>query len=166
VGYADEVYVAVPWLQVWNGRRRGTSNLAVRTALEVVQIGVIECKSGKFGTESKVEYHIPKAWPAVVPRYKKALDSMLRPEVQEFQAAAGTSGGTFWTPFKGTCKKLLDLLENYPDGVSVREAVDKIEHHYASDNSARGAIPNLAKRGAIPGIALEHRGRIPYLKRK
>jgi hypothetical protein len=95
VGYADEVYVAVPWLQVWNGRRRGTSNLAVRTALEVVQIGVIECKSGKFGTESKVEYHIPKAWPAVVPRYKKALDSMLRPEVQEFQAAAGTSGGTF-----------------------------------------------------------------------
>lgn len=88
---------------------------------------------------------------------------MLSPEAQEYNATAGGAGGKFWTPFKGTCKQLLDLVQQSPEGVSVRNAVDKIEHHYHNDKSARGRISLLAKQAAIPGLILEKRGRTPYL---
>jgi hypothetical protein len=160
-GYAEEVYVAVPALyRHW--KVKGETDLAIRCATELLGIGVIEVLN-VWNKDPEVHFSLPEAFPATVPRYRKALASLLIPEVKEYNAKAGTAGGKFWTPFKGTCQKLLALIETHPSGLSVKDAVAKVEHHYRNDKSAQGNITKLAERGVIPGVSLEKRGRTNFL---
>ena len=65
--------------------------------------------------------------------------------------AQGGSTGTYWTPLKGTSEKLRRFVWDHP-GCSIRQAVEHIETHYASKESAKAHLLRLAREGVIPGV--------------
>lgn len=84
-------------------------------------------------------------------------------EAQKTYAPAGNASGRHWTPFAETCDRLKTLLMSEP-GLPLSEALAKIDHHYASDATARATISHyLRKRpGVVRGIECRREGR--YLK--
>ena len=159
VGYAEEIFVAVPPHTVlWDWKKKQVNDLAVRCALEVLHIGVIEVLPATSKREASLRYHIPEKWPGTTPKLKASLNKVLHVELQAFnKTSAGGSGGSFWTPFKGTCKQVLELVTQHPEGVSAHVIVDSIQHHYKTKSSARTSLCHMAKIGSIPGIRLEVR---------
>ncbi|MFH1984820.1 MAG: hypothetical protein ABIL58_23510 [Pseudomonadota bacterium] len=73
---------------------------------------------------------------------------------------AGTASGVRWTPFASTCCQLRNLLVDRP-GLALSEAMKGIDHHYASDATARATVSYyLRKRpGVIKGIVCRREGR-------
>jgi hypothetical protein len=68
-------------------------------------------------------------------------------------AKAGTAGGGRWTPFRNTCDQLVRVVHESP-GIPMKDAIDRIKHHYASSSSARGALATWVDRGKLPGVKL------------
>lgn len=69
-------------------------------------------------------------------------------------ARAGEAGGGYWTPFQQTKRALQSLVKEKP-GMTLKEAVDALDHHYASAATARACLPRLIMRGIIEGIELD-----------
>jgi hypothetical protein len=74
-------------------------------------------------------------------------------EEQKTFAPAGSRGGKHWTPYKSTCRALLAEVKQEP-GISLRDALGKITHHYASATSARACLARLVEEGLVPGVRL------------
>lgn len=86
----------------------------------------------------------------------------LTPEMKNC-AEAGTDRGGYWTPFKGTCDNVVRYIRKHP-GCTLREVIEKISHHYASDSSARSCISSFLRTDRLrprmfPGVRLEYEGR-------
>ena len=59
-------------------------------------------------------------------------------EKQKHWAPAGSQGG-YWTPFKQTCREVVRIVNKNP-GIILKDLIDKLDHHYASDKSAKACI--------------------------
>lgn len=70
---------------------------------------------------------------------------------------AGSRGG-YWTPFKRTCREVLRLARDEP-GLCIKEVVDRIDHHYSSDSSARACLSKWILGGKVPGVEVRRNGR-------
>lgn len=92
----------------------------------------------------------------------RGLVEALHPD-QIGQGKAGTNQGGFSTPFSRTCAALTEAVRRSP-GITVRQAVDQIETHYASKSSARSSIATLAAREtplqALAGIRIDEHGKL------
>ena len=73
-------------------------------------------------------------------------------------ALAGNADGNYWTPYQETCRRILAKVKKNP-GLTMKELIDGLKHHYASSQSARCAIPKWADMGKIPGVELRRDGR-------
>ena len=73
-------------------------------------------------------------------------------EQQQTFALAGSSGGAGWSSFKQTCAYLRRHVEQNP-GCLVKDAVEQIKHHYASDGTAVSCLAHWLRRGVMAGIA-------------
>jgi len=80
-------------------------------------------------------------------------------EKQKTYAPAGNSYGRRWSPFKDTCDQLAALVKKLP-GISMKEALDKITHHYSSVSSARGSLSHWISEGKVLGVRIEREGRL------
>lgn len=89
------------------------------------------------------------------------LSKLLRPEHKTY-AAAGSPTGRAWTPFKETCRDLLRFVRKSP-GVSMKEALSSIKHHYNSGSSAVRSLSKMIDKGVVPGIRQERQGRSIFL---
>ena len=71
------------------------------------------------------------------------------PKLYEAQkeATAGVSSG-YITPFKITKDKIMEYVKQNGE-CSLSELVEKIDHHYRSDNSAKQSISKLIRIGVI-----------------
>lgn len=74
-------------------------------------------------------------------------------EEQKTYAQAGSRGGGYYTPFKTTCQNLERIVRSNA-GISLSDAVSRIEHHYKNNYYA---VRNLSKllmsgRGIVPGV--------------
>lgn len=81
------------------------------------------------------------------------LGTMVRPE-HKTHARAGSTGGGFWTDFRGTCEEIVRVVRERP-GISIGECIGAIRHHYSTTATARGSILKAAKKKVIPGVRLE-----------
>jgi len=92
----------------------------------------------------------PRLWR----RVSRTIRNTLRPEHQDY-ARAGTNGG-YYSAWRGTCAKLAELVNkrDFRDGLTVKEAVAQITHHYATDRSARACLLREAQAGKIPGVVV------------
>jgi len=64
---------------------------------------------------------------------------------------AGTPAPRAWTPFKETCERVRAALKEGPP-LTVREIVDRVEHHYASPSGARSRLSHYLSHGVIEGV--------------
>ena len=134
--------------------RHGGRGHVARRWLRHEGIGLWTCGTGSDG--SVVEDVSPRLW-------RRAGTGSIRHALCEEQrtgefAAAGTSGGGYWTPFRNTTRALTEVVTREP-GITLRAALQQVQHHYASDKSAIGSIPGLIRKGVIAGVRLDDTGR-------
>jgi hypothetical protein len=72
----------------------------------------------------------------------------LVPEMKKYRP--GTSAG-YHTPFQETRRRLLDVVNRDP-GITMKDAVATIEHHYISDACARQALAKWIQIGKVRGV--------------
>lgn len=84
-------------------------------------------------------------------------------EEQKCGLAAGSSGGGYETPFRQTSRALARIVEERP-GISLRDAIDAIRHHYASDVTARSVLRQRIESGLVPGVRILREGRKAFLQ--
>ncbi len=85
------------------------------------------------------------------------LGGSLREE-HKVWAKAGNNKSERYSPFKATCRSLLDVVKQNP-GVTMKAAVDAIHHHYSTDATARGSLTKWIQEGSVPGVELRRDGR-------
>lgn len=78
------------------------------------------------------------------------LDSALCDETRTW-AAAGNALSEYYSPFRRTVRRIYDVLEAAP-GLTMKELVARVDHHYSSVTSARGALRHWIRVGKLPGI--------------
>jgi hypothetical protein len=86
------------------------------------------------------------------------------PKLYEEQkdSVSGTSGGNYVTPFKITCRKLIEHVKEVKE-CSLISAIRSIEHHYSSDNSAKNALHKMINIGVIK-LEIFRKGREIWVK--
>lgn len=75
------------------------------------------------------------------------------------QYAAAGSKGAYFTPFRRTTDLLRSAVRDTP-GITLREALGSIAHHYANARSGMSSLPDLIRKGLVPGVRLEPEGRV------
>lgn len=83
--------------------------------------------------------------------------SKLCPEHQTY-AKAGNSCNRYWSPFKATCRSVLEYVTRH-EGCTLKELMSGCEHHYASSGTARRMIPMWIREGRVPGVRVEMDGK-------
>lgn len=82
------------------------------------------------------------------------LSNALCPEHKTHAKAGAIGAGGRWTPFRRTCEELLAVVRREP-GITVKAAIEEIEHHYSSNKSATSSIAHWVERGKVPGVRIE-----------
>jgi hypothetical protein len=100
--------------------------------------------------------HWPVRWGHIPPRLRRTKQSTLaralHEDMRNFDGEA--TGGGYYTPFRGTCERLKDLVNARP-GIALKDAIEALDHHYANDTSARCHLVQYIRRGIIEGIEVE-----------
>lgn len=91
--------------------------------------------------------------PVLRRRAAETLRKCLRPEHQT-HARAGSNGGYF-SAWRATTARLVELLGKYPHGLVTKQAVALIKHHYATDKSARDCLTRDVEAGRVLGVVLD-----------
>jgi hypothetical protein len=100
------------------------------------------------------DFRICVSVPAVLHR---RVSSRLRDglcEGQKTYAAAGNANGSRWSPFRETCENVRRLVEREP-GITMREMMISLEHHYSSLQSAKTSLAKWINRGKVRGVRSE-----------
>lgn len=144
---AARVYVAAPHSRTMRGcawvcAELGIGVLDVQVASEHIDAG-----SG-YGQPNVREVAASRKWN----RRPTALAKILRPE-HKTHAKAGTNGGR-WTPFRSTCEQVARAVKESP-GITLKELVDGIKHHYRGNRSAVSSIAHWIDKGKIEGVRVE-----------
>lgn len=69
-------------------------------------------------------------------------------------AAAGTPSGKVWSPFQGTVRAAVSYVKHRP-GCTLKELVEGIDHHYASDSGARQCLSRYVQTGVIKELRID-----------
>ena len=82
-------------------------------------------------------------------------------------AKAGNAEGNRYTPFQHTKSNLIYEVKKHP-GITIKELIKSIDHHYSSEASAKGSILQWIHTGVIKELKLKREGRgyKVYLKEK
>jgi len=134
----------------------------VSRLLEDCGIGCVEVGRSWLGQKEIRE--------TVRPKFQRRVCSHLRSKLHPEQktgefAPAGTSKGGYFTPFAKTKRAVQNLVKKRGE-MRLKTLVDELDHHYASDSSAKQSLAKLIECGVIEGVALERNGRRIVVKRK
>jgi len=115
-------------------------------------IGVIEVDMSAWG-KPKVTV------PAPLHRNPHRLETMKESlwEASKTQSKAGSSEGGAWSVFRQTAWDLQFFIKRNP-GCTLKQAVDGIKHHYASDAGAKSCLSKYINDNVIKGIRRERCG--------
>lgn len=144
---AHRVYMAAPPSR----RMRDVAQLCRELGIGLleVHIGAEGCDAGSgYGMPSVREVVQSKRWNT----RPVALARRLAPE-HKTHARAGTNGGR-WTPFRSTCEQVEAAVRARP-GITVKEVVEEIKHHYRTGASARSSIAHWIFHGKIAGVRFD-----------
>lgn len=136
-------------------RRKGADlgrDLALRVC-EAEGVGVLTVDVEAYADKIQVELEPRPARNALVSRLRAAL----HPE-QKTAARAGSNQGGYWTPWQRTCRDLVAIVQVHP-GITLKALIESLQHHYASDASARGSLLKCAEQGLIKGVQVRRDGR-------
>ena len=77
------------------------------------------------------------------------------------KAGAPCAAGRY-TPFRRTCDALSEAVIKNP-GLTMKEAIQRTQHHYSSDKCAVSSLLHWVQSGKVPGIILVQQGRRLFL---
>lgn len=131
-------------------------------------LGLMICRNVRSDEAPHASYEAPRVDTIVDARRltsKRCLSlaKRLQPEHKTHAKAGAVGGGGRWTPFRSTCEQLARIVTGQP-GISLKEAISTISHHYASDASARGSIVARIESGLVPGVRMERDGKLLRLQ--
>lgn len=148
-GYAHRISVAIPARKNRSSKR----DIFINTVLRDHGIGWLEVHDREWS---------PKVREYLRPGFSRRLkDSRIRKSLTEMHktfAEAGNDEGRRWTPFKHTCHQIVSLVQSRP-GITLKEIIDSVNHHYGSDSSARSSISHWIREGVIKGIESRRDGK-------
>lgn len=101
----------------------------------------------------------------VTPAFRRHVTPTLGRALREEHKTFGEAGNClsqYYSPYKATCRALLDEVQRTP-GILLKDLVAKVPHHYASPESARCSIAKWAEYGKLPGVRVERKGRLIHL---
>lgn len=153
--HAHYASVAVPKSQ--NLKRRKVRDFAVKV-----------CRDHGLGVLLVGEENVRTEQPPSLFRHRQGECEKLREalcEPRRTTADKGNNGGFVYTPFRETIRKLKILLKANP-GITMKEAVEGISHHYISEQSARSSLSTWIRRGEISGIRSRGRPLRLYLTKE
>jgi hypothetical protein len=136
--YAHRVSIAVPHISAFG-----------ETICRELGIGAYTVRVGEGRVTELVRPRFQRRIPSAA-RLRKALC-----EEQKTYAAAGSADGRFWSPFKATCEAMRNAAAASP-GLTLRQMVAAIKHHYYSDQNAASSLCQWIRRGKVPGIVLSN----------
>ena len=93
-----------------------------------------------------------------------ALAGALRPEHQTHAKTGAVGEGGRWTPYRGTCEALANVVRRAP-GIALKTAIDETKHHYRSAASARSSIAHWLGEGKVPGVVMRDGALFPEVSR-
>lgn len=147
LGHAHRVSVAVPKIPARTGA-------IARDILDRYGIGLFNASGGHGGRCHHMGTPLHRA---VVPGVRDYWDTILADYPPDY-CEAGSAGGGYWSPFKGTVTAAVRYVSNHP-GCTMRELVAGIEHHYNSDKSARSHLPRYIDAGIIDKLRVDRETR-------
>lgn len=121
----------------------GAADAVVRKLLSKLGVGWLTAQPGNLDRNHE--------W--VQPRFTRPRNDIREHlhEAQKTMCAAGGNRGGYYSPFKATCREVRLVVEGRP-GLTMRELVSSITHHYASDASARGCLVRCIQDGIVDGV--------------
>jgi hypothetical protein len=159
--YGNYVSVAVPT----QGRGRERVKLFDRYCRQN-GIGVLLAKNHYYGfgdgkKESKEQYEFDeevkpefRRWPTMRDKFKDFFT-----ERHKTFAKAGNAKGLRFTPWRATCEAVSEKVKETP-GISMKECIDQIKHHYSSNSCARNSMAKWIEAGKVEGVRSERDGRL------
>ena len=125
-------------------------------------VGCLHCKGPNPGWVDAECTDLAKVGDIVLPKLnRKAVTDTIRESLCEEQktfAKAGSPNGKRWTPFQSTVRQFVRLVHATP-GLTMKELVDQLSHHYASASTARSSIAYWIDAGVIEGVERRQEGR-------
>jgi hypothetical protein len=146
--WAHRVSLAYPAARV--SRARQYAALAARSD----GLGLLAVQGPVFTYQAAIVREV--SGPKLNRRPLEGLRAALCEEHKTF-AAAGSADGHYWSPFRATCEVILAAVQASP-GLTVREVIDRVDHHYKTPASARGSVYRWASEGKIPGVEVRRDG--------
>lgn len=80
---------------------------------------------------------------------KSILDNLT--EEHKTYAEAGNNKGSYYSPFKNTCRNVIQEVGINP-GILLGDLIKKIKHHYYTPESAKSSILEWTRQGIIKGV--------------
>lgn len=152
-GYAHRVSVAVP---APKRHRSDKKDIFLHKVCSTWNIGWLEVENNDWshGVRERMR-----------PGFQRRLvDNRIRDSLTEKHktySKAGTDTRKRWTPFQHTCDQVAGLVRQRP-GITLKEIVDAVDHHYASDSGARSSLSHWVQKGVVKGVEAKREGR--YLR--
>lgn len=147
--YAHKVSIAFP-----HGRRSSARANSMRLA-RLDGLGLLEVRRGYQrdvdGAEIWGAVSVAEVSPPVLSRGRRAALTLV--EEQKTYAKAGNAASRFWSPFRATCMAVAEVVRGAP-GLGMSEVVARVDHHYASKQSARGSLLAWARAGKLEGVVV------------
>lgn len=134
-------FVSIAHPRTHQSSRKG--KLAARYLMRDYGIGEIEVEPGGFIIDTRPRMHRNCKRKFVLNSLNDAQKSSI----------AGSKGGGYWTPFKETCRKVVEIVKQN-EGIYYKEMINKLDHHYRTDQTANSCLRNWIGTNKIPGIEL------------
>ncbi len=122
-------------------------------------IGWLQVQHFDYRAENDTEIHQRFA-PALNRNAHKTRDLILQSlhEEQKTAVGAGSDHGGYYTPFKNTCRQVINYVLNHP-GAALKDIIQNIDHHYSTDVTARACLARWIQQGIVKGVRAEMQGR-------
>ena len=141
--------VAIPQQR---SRRLSTGQTFALQVAEKYGIGIL--RVGDYEVREQVKAPLCRRARSCIETVKKHLF-----EEQKYYRKAGSTEGHTWTPYQKTMRALYRLIAEKP-GITLKEIMAGLEHHYATDASARQCIPNALETWGKEWCRVDRDGKV------
>lgn len=150
--YCNQAFICIPY------KRKSDISFAKQVCQDY-GIGILYFTKNKF-YDSESEYSINVHLDAV----KNEQPESFELHEESKNSEAGNNRSEFVTPFKLTCKRIVDYVESKNGKAGVKETIRNIKHHYKNDNSAENSLKKLVKINVIKDIKLIKEDQYYFIK--
>lgn len=146
---AHRIFIAAPYSR---------HQREVAGVCEELGIGMLDVRVGvEYAATSGYDFGAPAVLVVAESRRWNSrpvgLASRLKPEHKTHAKAGAVGAGGRWTPFRNTLEQLARVVSDEP-GITLKDAIDKIKHHYSSKRSARSALVHWLQIDKVPRVRL------------